>query len=104
MTAPILSRRVPALLVPLILLSIILTGVSPNTSVTSMNITSDIVVPAGLEAWQVVGPEESPDGPGRQLTAIWREEGRTPFFFTTKMAIDADGSPHAYNPDNTGLD
>jgi hypothetical protein len=37
-------------------------------------------------------------------TSIWGEDGEAAFLFVTGMAIDADGSPHAYNPTNTGLD
>jgi Fungal chitosanase of glycosyl hydrolase group 75 len=54
-------------------------------------------------AWQTVGPERV----GRErarMTTIWKERGETAFFFKAKMAIDADGSPRAYHPDNTGLE
>jgi Fungal chitosanase of glycosyl hydrolase group 75 len=36
--------------------------------------------------------------------SIWEVAGGSAFFFETNMAIDADGAPDAYNPDNTGLD
>ena len=35
---------------------------------------------------------------------IWRLGDSTPYFFASGMTIDADGSPNAYNPENTGLD
>jgi Fungal chitosanase of glycosyl hydrolase group 75 len=35
---------------------------------------------------------------------IWRLGDSTAFFFVAGMTIDADGSPNAYNPENTGLD
>lgn len=35
---------------------------------------------------------------------IWQFRDRNAFFFTSGMTIDADGSPNAYNADNTGLD
>ncbi len=36
---------------------------------------------------------------------IWRlGEEDSAFFFSAGMAIDADGAPNAYNPENTGLD
>jgi glycosyl hydrolase group 75 (putative chitosanase) len=35
---------------------------------------------------------------------IWRLPGSRAFFFVSGMTIDADGSPNAYNPDDTGLD
>ncbi len=36
---------------------------------------------------------------------IWRMPGSTAYSYTTaNMAIDADGAPNAYNPQNTGLD
>jgi Fungal chitosanase of glycosyl hydrolase group 75 len=36
---------------------------------------------------------------------IWRMgEEDSAFFFSAGMAIDADGAPNAYNPENTGLD
>ena len=45
-------------------------------------------------------------GGGRSLD--WGEathqDGETAFLFVSGMAIDADGSPHAYNPSDTGLD
>lgn len=35
---------------------------------------------------------------------IWQFRDSNAFFFTSGMTIDADGSPNAYNADNTGLD
>jgi len=35
---------------------------------------------------------------------IWRLPDSRAFFFISRMAIDADGAPNAYNPENTGLD
>jgi LysM repeat protein len=35
---------------------------------------------------------------------IYRVSGKTAIFFTSKMAIDADGAPCAYNRQNTGCD
>jgi hypothetical protein len=35
---------------------------------------------------------------------IWRLGDSAPYFFAAGMTIDADGSPNAYNPENTGLD
>jgi hypothetical protein len=35
---------------------------------------------------------------------IWKFPGQSAFFFKSGMAIDADGSPTAYHPDNIGLD
>ncbi|MBW4522644.1 MAG: glycoside hydrolase family 75 protein [Scytolyngbya sp. HA4215-MV1] len=35
---------------------------------------------------------------------VWRYQNSNIFFYTSKMAVDADGSPHAYHPNNTGLD
>ena len=37
-------------------------------------------------------------------TAIFQIEGLPVTCFKAGMAIDADGSPRAYHPDNTGLD
>src|SRR5579872_5891755 len=37
-------------------------------------------------------------------TAIFQMEGLPIVCFHAGMAIDADGSPRAYHPDNTGLD
>ena len=37
-------------------------------------------------------------------TAIFRIEGLPVTCFKSGMAIDADGSPQAYHPDNTGID
>jgi hypothetical protein len=36
--------------------------------------------------------------------AIWRLPDSPAFFFISRMAIDADGAPDAYNADDTGLD
>src|SRR5207302_10540413 len=37
--------------------------------------------------------------------SVWRLEREPNFFFTSKMSVDADGSPRAYHPDNhSGLD
>lgn len=37
-------------------------------------------------------------------TDVWRVGDKSAFCFASGMTIDADGSPRAYNPDNTGLD
>lgn len=37
-------------------------------------------------------------------TTLYTLTGRNGYFFSSGMTIDADGSPHAYNPSNTGLD
>jgi len=44
------------------------------------------------------------DGQAVREVPIWRLGDSTPYFFATGMTIDADGSPNAYNPENTGLD
>jgi len=44
------------------------------------------------------------DGEPIREIPIWRLGDSTPYFFATGMTIDADGSPNAYNPENTGLD
>lgn len=58
--------------------------------------------PCNPKKWQVVGPEKIDHE--IRTTTVWKEPEQTAFFFKGKMAIDADGSPHAYNPSNTGLD
>lgn len=35
---------------------------------------------------------------------VWQFSGQNAFFFKSGMAIDADGAPNAYNPEDTGLD
>jgi cell wall-associated NlpC family hydrolase len=37
-------------------------------------------------------------------TPLQSVDGEAPFFFRAGLAIDADGSPHAYHPENRGLD
>jgi hypothetical protein len=37
-------------------------------------------------------------------TTVWRLPDRAPFFFEGGMAIDADGAPDAYHPDDIGKD
>ena len=37
-------------------------------------------------------------------TKTWTVPGKSGVSFKSGMSIDADGSPHAYNPSNTGLD
>jgi hypothetical protein len=37
-------------------------------------------------------------------TTVYSLENKNGFFFEADMTIDADGSPHAYHPDNIGLD
>ena len=44
------------------------------------------------------------DGEPTREVPIWRLGDTTPYFFAAGMTIDADGSPNAYNPENTGLD
>jgi Fungal chitosanase of glycosyl hydrolase group 75 len=40
----------------------------------------------------------------RGQAPIWQLGGGPAFFFSSGMAIDADGAPNAYNADDTGLD
>jgi len=35
---------------------------------------------------------------------IWKFSGQSPFFYKSRMSIDADGAPDAYHPDNIGRD
>lgn len=35
---------------------------------------------------------------------VWRRQGETPCFFMSGLAVDADGAPNAYHPQNKGLD
>lgn len=44
------------------------------------------------------------DGEIAREVPIWRLGDGAPYFFAAGMTIDADGSPNAYNPENTGLD
>ena len=37
-------------------------------------------------------------------TVIWQQIGKPTIFYQSGMTIDADGSPHAYHPQNIGLD
>lgn len=37
-------------------------------------------------------------------TAVWQVEGKKAFYFSAGMAIDADGAPDAYHPDDIGKD
>jgi hypothetical protein len=40
----------------------------------------------------------------RGQAPIWQLDHGPAFFFSSGLAIDADGAPNAYNPDDTGLD
>lgn len=40
----------------------------------------------------------------RREVSIWQSPDGSAVFFQSGMTIDADGSPNAYNPQNTGLD
>lgn len=53
--------------------------------------------PCGKTDWQKVGE-------GDHEVTVWKVVNPPGFLFTSEMAIDADGSPRAYHPDNTGLD
>jgi hypothetical protein len=54
------------------------------------------------------------DSPDKKITAnkfmslaktqVWNLKGSTVIFYESGMKIDADGSPHAYHPQNKGLD
>jgi hypothetical protein len=48
--------------------------------------------------------EDSHDGAPVRDVPIWHLGDDSAFFFTAGMAIDADGAPNAYDPQNTGLD
>jgi len=50
-----------------------------------------------------VAPRER-DGQYLKEVPIWQLPVTQAFFFTTGMAIDADGAPNAYHPDDTGID
>src|SRR5215468_3115940 len=43
-------------------------------------------------------------GIGERKVTVWRVLNPSGFLYVTGMAVDADGSPRAYNPNNTGLD
>jgi Fungal chitosanase of glycosyl hydrolase group 75 len=47
---------------------------------------------------------DSHDGTPARDVPIWHLGDDSAFYFTAGMAIDADGAPNAYNPQNTGLD
>jgi len=49
-------------------------------------------------------PVGSRDGQDAQEVPIWQLPDKQAFFFASGITIDADGSPNAYNPENTGLD
>jgi hypothetical protein len=56
-----------------------------------------------------MGPAQGTDCESQKLldtggVEVWRLSGGSAFFFIAGMTIDADGSPRAYHPDNTGLD
>ena len=36
--------------------------------------------------------------------SVWQIAGQSAFFYQSKMSIDADGAPNAYNPNDTGID
>ena len=44
------------------------------------------------------------DGQHFHEVPVWRLPDSQAFFFVSGMAIDADGAPNAYHPDDTGLD
>jgi hypothetical protein len=44
------------------------------------------------------------DGQHFHTVPVWQLPDSQAFFFVSGMAIDADGAPNAYNPDDTGLD
>jgi hypothetical protein len=46
----------------------------------------------------------SRDGQHFRDVPIWRLPDSEAFFFVSRMTIDADGAPNAYNPDDSGLD
>ena len=41
---------------------------------------------------------------GADHVQVWRATRGGPFFYRAKLAVDADGAPTAYHPQNTGLD
>ncbi|WP_338814540.1 S-layer homology domain-containing protein [Bernardetia sp. Wsw4-3y2] len=72
-------------------------GYNGSTLVTTQNktitIKDDVVLITSRQQYDVaVG------------TTVWKLSGRNGFFFENEMTINADGSPNAYNPSNTGLD
>src|SRR5215471_18124773 len=63
--------------------------------------------------WQwhpsALGPDQNPTCESQKLIeaggiGVWKLGGGSAVFFVAGMTIDADGSPRAYHPDNTGLD
>jgi len=63
--------------------------------------------------WQwhpsALGPDQNPTCESQKLLeangiGVWKLESGAAVFFVAGMTIDADGSPRAYHPDNTGLD
>ena len=63
--------------------------------------------------WQwhpgALGPDQNPTCESQKLLdangiGVWKLGSGAAVFFVAGMTIDADGSPRAYHPDNTGLD
>src|SRR5262249_22001236 len=68
---------------------------------------------SALAGWQWhpldTSPHQNPTCEGQKLLAaggisVWKLGGGAAVFFVAGMTIDADGSPRAYHPENTGLD
>lgn len=63
-----------------------------------------------LLAGCVILPAAAPAAPARTQVAhveksdVWTRSGDKAFYYESKLAVDADGAPNAYNPQNTGLD
>src|SRR5215831_1429259 len=58
---------------------------------------------------RAIEPVQNPTCESQKLVdaggiSVWKLGGGSAVFFVAGMTIDADGSPRAYHPDNTGLD
>jgi len=68
---------------------------------------------SALTGWQwhprAMPPDQKPTCESQKLLdsggiSVWKLSGGSAVFFVAGMTIDADGSPRAYHPGNTGLD
>jgi hypothetical protein len=57
-----------------------------------------------LQNFVVRNKPASKGGVVQGTVAIWSTAGGKAFFYVSRMDVDADGAPNAYNPKNTGLD
>jgi hypothetical protein len=97
--------RIISLFVTVLFATGVVSGQSPGTSDPEPTVSRERVNSCAIARSTLLNfVVWSRDRQRFRKVPIWQLPGSQAFFFVSGMAIDADGAPNAYGPDDTGLD